>query len=168
MKTTIKRTIGFFVSFAMIVSLMCSTAIAAEPTEEQNATPHRVSYTIYREDGTIKETGIMAMSEAEANARGVVRYGRVSLDNGERVTFKNGNSNFYADKNTRITFNCGLNQNANISAGMVTGITTFASWTGFTGGVGFNGIMPHNGYFYAYVKNSSATTIAVTWATIEF
>lgn len=30
MKTTIKRTIGFLVSLAMIISLMCSTAIAAE------------------------------------------------------------------------------------------------------------------------------------------
>lgn len=168
MKTTIKRTIGFFVSLAMIVSLMCSTAIAAEPTEEQNATPHRVSYVVYREDGTIKETGIMAMSEAEANARGVVRYGRVSLENGEKILFRDGNSNFFTHANNRITFNFGLSENANISAGMVTGNTTFASWTGFTGGLGVSGTMPHDGYFHAYVRNGSATTIAVTWATIEF
>lgn len=110
----------------------------------------------------------MAMSEAEANARGVKRYGRVTLGNGEKATFKNGDSDFYADANTRITFNCGLNQNANISAGMVTGSTTFASWTGFTGGLGYGGTMPRDGSFHAYVRNGSATNIVINWATIAF
>lgn len=167
MKTTIKRTIGFFVSLAMIISLMCSTAIAAEPTEKQNTTSHRVTYTIYRDDGTIRETGIMAMSEAEANTRSA-DFGRVRLTNGERISFKNGNDNFYTHANNTITFTFGLNQNANISAGIVSGSTTLKSWTGFTGGLSISGTMRKNGEFYAWVRNGSANTIVITYAKLDF
>lgn len=57
MKTILKRTIVFFLSLAMIISVACSTAVAAETLEDQNVTSHRVSYIIYKEDGTVKETG---------------------------------------------------------------------------------------------------------------
>ena len=35
MKTILKRTIGFFLSLAMIISVACSTAVAAETPEDQ-------------------------------------------------------------------------------------------------------------------------------------
>ncbi len=44
----------FFLSLAMIISVACSTAVAAETLEDQNVTSHRVSYIIYKEDGTVK------------------------------------------------------------------------------------------------------------------
>ena len=47
MKTILKRTIVFFLSLAMIISVACSTAVAAETLEDQNVTSHRVSYMIY-------------------------------------------------------------------------------------------------------------------------
>lgn len=40
MKTILKRTIGFFLSLAMIISVACSTAVAAETLEDQNVTSH--------------------------------------------------------------------------------------------------------------------------------
>ena len=52
----------FFLSLAMIISVACSTAVAAETLEDQNVTSHRVSYIIYKEDGTVKETGTLAQS----------------------------------------------------------------------------------------------------------
>ena len=61
MKTILKRTI-VFLSLAMIISVACSTAVAAETLEDQNVTSHRVSYIIYKEDGTVKETGTLAQS----------------------------------------------------------------------------------------------------------
>ena len=42
MKTILKRTIVFFLSLAMIISVACSTAVAAETLEDQNVTSHRV------------------------------------------------------------------------------------------------------------------------------
>ena len=62
MKTILKRTIVFFLSLAMIISVACSTAVAAETLEDQNVTSHGVSYIIYKEDGTVKETGTLAQS----------------------------------------------------------------------------------------------------------
>ena len=62
MKTILKRTIVFFLSLAMIISVACSTAVAAETLEDQNVTSHRVSYIIYKEEGTVKETGTMDQS----------------------------------------------------------------------------------------------------------
>ena len=62
MKTILKRTIVFFLSLAMIISVACSTAVAAETLKDQNVTSHRVSYIIYKEDGTVKETGTLAQS----------------------------------------------------------------------------------------------------------
>lgn len=153
MKTILKRTIGFFLSLAMIISVACSTAVAAETLEDQNVTSHRVSYIIYKEDGTVKETGTLAMSEEETYSRSF-NYGRAVLSNGERIVFKNGSNYFYT--------------NANVSAGLVAGNTTFKSWSGFTGGLSISGKMPYTGNFYAYVRNASSSTIAITWAKVDF
>lgn len=167
MKTILKRTIVFFLSLAMIISVACSTAVAAETLEDQNVTSHRVSYIIYKEDGTVKETGTLAMSEEETYSRSF-NYGRAVLSNGERIVFKNGSNYFYTNANNNVTLSFGLDTNANVSAGLVAGNTTFKSWSGFTGGLSISGKMPYTGNFYAYVRNASSSTIAITWAKVDF
>lgn len=41
MKTILKRTIGFFLSLAMIISVACSTAVAAETQKIKFTSPNK-------------------------------------------------------------------------------------------------------------------------------
>ena len=159
MKKHRKFIIAVLLVITMLIPSMSSFAIENENIEY-------LDYVIYREDGTVRETGTMPNGTPKER----YSFGSITLNNYETMLYKPaGTSGLYALSGTRMEFAFTLNRKALVGYGMRnSNNTNISSSTNSVYGSTLSIIAPASDWYYGFVTNYSSDSITINSARLDW
>lgn len=145
-----------------------SLIITNEEMQDTTITVHRVSYTIYDENGNVVETGNLPIDENEIKARDY--WGSRTINHGEYMTLYSQDTGYpyFLVAGSQVNMQFGLNRNALIASGIKRDTGEYlANYRGITGGRSHSVIIQETGIYYGYIRNDDASAVTVNYASFS-
>ena len=164
MKGDFKMKCKLLIRFVSLLSIFCillsSTAFASETS---NDPPKYFTYTIYSNDGQVKEYGMFPNSYYPQPK---VSSGPVTLGSGETVAFNC--AQVYAYKDTKMNLSYRLNRSAAHRYTWSVGSVALPSYTGTSNGRDTWALAPVNGNVCMSFNNRSSDPFTISYVTLSW
>ena len=150
----------------LLITAMAHPSFAVFADEPEEMQSDMLDYVIYREDGTIRETGTMPNGEPKTR----YNWDGITLYNGESVYLKPvGTSGLFATGGTRIQFSHTLDRLAYHHYALSGNHYGYVSSGYSTSSAGIiNTVVDNSDYYYGYIINLSSDPFTIIRTSIVF